>query len=235
MNEDQFVHRQEKANRILGLSLLSLGLFAPATWVSYTFLSRWNAVIGAVLLLIPSIILQFRDNRREYPSFISLVLNSLANGLIVSIYYLHYNKAVDHRTLLMGILFPAVVLLCAYIFSGLMQKRRTRLTLLLLPVNIALMIGSIVKWAQTGEVLYSFTFFSLIFSLIYTLTLLITLRRSELSVIGALSIGSYGIMGIIVVVVIALVTDGEVFDCVIEGIGDIMTDFFPSRSKRRNP
>lgn len=232
MNEDLFVIRQKNANLTLSLSLLSLVLFALTTWVSRAFFTTWIAVIGTVLLLIPSIILQFWNKHNEWPSFYSLILNSLANGLIVSIYYLHYDIAVRLGALLMGLLLPFVLLLCAYIILGLMEKRRTRLTVLLILSYFAALIGSVVKWAQTGSVVYSFTFFSIIFVLIYTISYLITLRHTELSVTGVLSMGSYGIMGVLVVVVIALVSEGEAFDGILEGMGDIIAELFPTRNHK---
>ena len=103
--------------------------------------------------------------------------------------------------------------------------------LLILSYFVAL-IGSVVKWAQTGSVVYSFTFFSIIFVLIYTISYLITLRRPGLSVTGALSMGSYGIMGVLVVVVITLVSEGEAFDGILEGMGDIIAELFPTRNHK---
>ncbi len=232
MNDDLFMKKQENAHRTLGLSLLSLGLFALAVWGSCILLSQLAAIIGAVFLFLPSLVLQFRKKQREVSSFISLVLNSVANGLIASVYYLHYRIAVDHGTVLTCLLLPAVLLLCAYILLGLLPGRSFLPTLLLILSNVALMIASVVAWILIGGVLYSFTFFCTIFTLIYTLVFRFLLRHPRDSVMEALSIGSYGIMGIIVIVVVILVTDGEVFDGVIEGIGDLFADLLPSRSKK---
>ncbi len=230
MHEDPIAHRQKNANQTLWLSLLSFVLFAVATWASCTLFSRWIAITGAVLLLIPSITLQCTGGHRDLPSFCSLMLNSLANGLIVSVYYLHFHITVTLGTLLMGLLLPFVLLLCTYLFLGLIERGRSWLTVLQITAIFSALIGSVVKWVQTGSVIYSFTFFSTVFVLLYTIAYLVTLRRPELTVTGALSVGSYGVMGVLVVVVIALVSEGETFDGILEGIGDIIADCFPTRN-----
>ncbi len=233
MNDDLFMKKQVNANRTLGLSLLSLGLFALFLWGSCMLLSQLAAVIGAVLLFLSGLVMQFRKKKREFYSFIALILNSIANGLITSVYYRHYSIAVDRGTVLTCLLLPAVLLLCAYILLGLLPEKGPWPTLLLILANAALMIGSVVAWILIGGVLYSFTFFCTVFTLIYTFVFRFLLRHPEDSVMEVLSIGSYGIMGIIVIVVIILVTDGEVFDGVIEGICDMFADLLPSRSQKR--
>ena len=44
--------------------------------------------------------------------------------------------------------------------------------------------------------------------------------------------GSYGIMGVLVVVVITLVSEGEAFDGILEGMGDIIAELFPTRNHK---
>ena len=232
MHEDLYTQRQGKANWALGLSLLSLLGFGLSAWLSCCFLSRDAAAVGAVLLMLPSIPLHWKGKKNKALYFYSFALNSIANGLIVAVYYLSFQIPLDIASVFLGLLVPAVLLLCAYLFFGVLQKARSRTTLLLLLSNFALMVGAVVKWVKDGSPVYSFCFFGLIFSLIYIIIYSVSLYRQNRCVHRDLSMGSYGIFAIIGIVVIVILSEGEALDCVFEGIGELISELIPGRSKK---
>ncbi len=230
MHEVSNAWKREKANRALILSILSLGLFGLSLWLTCFLSSTLDAIFGSVLLFIPSIVLQCKSEKKERYSLYSLILNSVANGLIVAIYYLKIQR-VPELCDFSALLLPGALVLLAYLLFGYLQKGRAWFCILLILLHIALMVGAVIRWIQFSNALYSLTFFSLIFSMIYTVVFAVSIHQPARSVLRGVSKGSFGILGILTIVVLFLITEGEGIDSVFEGLGELVSDILPDRKK----
>lgn len=230
MNEMNCTMKKKNANRALVLSMVSLCLFGLSLCLSWVLSSVQYAVFLSVLLFIPSVVLLCKSEKKEKYSFGSLILNSLANGFVVSIYYMKIQKSpvlFDYLVLLL----PAALVLLAYLLFGYLRKGRLWYTLLLIILHCVLFAVTVVRWVRIGGVCYSLAFFGLIFSLLYGVVFALSLHRSDRTPTRAVAIGSFGILGLVAVIVILLVSDGEGIDGLFDGLGELIAEAFTSREK----
>lgn len=230
MHEEFIASKDERRNHALGLSLLSMVLFGVTLWLSCAFWGRLAAMIGSILLFIPSVVLICRSGREQDGCFTSLILNSVANGLIISVYYLSYHLQLSWLHLPV-LLLPVSMLVGVYFLVSCLKKAHVWVIIALILVHIALLVGAVVKWVQIGGASYSLCFFGLIFSFFYSIVLVITTYRADRPATKAVAVGSFGVLGIAAAVVILIVSEGEAFEGVFEGLCDLLSDMLPSSKK----
>ncbi len=232
MNEDFCTIKRKKANLAFVLSIFSICLFGLSLWLSRFLTSTLDAIFVSVLLFVPSVVLLCKSEKKEKYSIYSLILNSLANGSVVSIYYMKIQKTPVLCEYLV-LLLPLTLVLLAYLLFGFLQKGRQWFNLLLIVVHIALITATVIRWVRIGGTICSLTVFGLIFSVIYSIVFAVCLHKPSRPAIRATAIGSFGILGIVVVIVILLISDGEGIDGVFDGLGDLIGDALPSRKKTK--
>ena len=213
-----------------GLSLLSLGLFGGALWLGHFLTSVMEAIIISVLLFIPSIVYMCKSNRKKKCAFYSLLLNSVANGFVVAIYYLKIQKFPLPEDYL-ALCLPMALLLISYLLFAYLKKGRSWLCVLLLLLHVVLLSFAVVRWVRRDAAFYSVLFFALIFSMIYCFVFALLSKRATRSVLLGIGKGSFGILGLVTCVVIFLVTEGEGIDGAFEFMGDMISDVLPDRKK----
>lgn len=79
-------------------------------------------------------------------------------------------------------------------------------------INGLLMAVAISLWILRDAGFYSFGFFSLLISLFFLCVFGITIKHDERSVLRDVSFGSFGSFIILTVVVIAILSEGEILD-----------------------
>ena len=108
---------------------------------------------------------------------------------------------------------PAIVVLfLVYIMFQNFHKAKKMTVGVGATINILLLVVSVVLWIINNAGFFSFCFFCLLISLFYLCVFGITLNHEERFVLRDISFGSFGSFIIITVVVIFILSEGEILE-----------------------
>lgn len=123
----------------------------------------------------------------------------------------------------------AAILFLIYLMLQIFAKTK-RITLAIAAIiNLVLLIAEIVCWVKIGGTLFSFGFFCLIVSLFFICVFGITINHNERPVLRDISYGSFGTFVILTVVVIVILSEGDILD----GLGDGFVPDGSGKSKKK--
>ena len=220
--------KQMRMRHSLGIAVFSLCLFGLSLLLCGLLTSTVYAIFVSVLLFVTSIVLQILADQREHFYRYSMILNSLANGSVVSIYYQKI-QCVPSLSDFCSLLLPLFLLILTYFLFRFLKRGSLWFALLILLLHIFLMVISVIGWVRSKGAFCSMAFFGLVFSMIYSVVLARIHRRPSRSILKSMSVGSFGILGIIIFVVFLLISEGEGFDGILEFFGDLVAEVMPRR------
>ena len=150
----------------------------------------------------------------------SFIINSVASGFVVSAYYLKREIVLDIYNLLIGAIpASAIVFLVHLMLQSFNKTKKVTITVAAI-INAVLTITAIVFWIMHGNVVFSFGFFCSLISFFYLCVFGITINHDERAVLRDISFGSFGSFIIISVVVIFILSEGEILDGLDFGSGN---------------
>lgn len=208
----KYLNTKAKAFVVFVFSLAFLGLFVLSSFLATQICQKWYGLaagIGMMILAIP-----FHYNAKKHPLgyFISFIINSVASGFVVSAYYLESSNSLDVFRLFIGAVPAAAILFLVYVMLQCFEKTKKVTLVVAGIINAVLTIATTVLWIKYGLVIFSFGFFCSLICFFFLCVFGITINHDERSVFRDISFGSFGSFIIITVVVIVILSEGEVLD-----------------------
>lgn len=191
----------------------------------------YGLVVGAVLMVLAVPAHIFAKKHKIF-YFLSYILNTVGSGFAASAYYLEKGHSVIPESLFLPMLIPTAVTLVTYLLVRIFPKAKKYVFTIATLGTIAMLIAFAVLWIRNGYEYYSFAFFNTVFTLFYVVTDVVTVSEADREVIRDISFGSFGIFLIIFIVVLFIITEGEILDGLFEGIFDFGTSDGTTKSKK---
>lgn len=217
MSVMNFLNTKAKAFVVFLFSLISIALFAVAVFLGIAIFKEFYGLAAAVCLMVLAIPFHLQGKKRKWMYIISFLMNSVANGFSVSAYYTVKNIDLSIH----GVLFAAIpavgILLLVYLMLQTFNKTKKVTVTVACLVNGAVTVALTVFWIMHGWTIFSFGFFCSMISFFYLCVFGITVNHDERSVLRDISFGSFGSFIIITVVVIFILSEGEILEGVVDG------------------
>ena len=220
---DYFSKKNGKPFVVFAFTVIAYVLFALSTIFALSICTEWyGLVIGAVLMVlaVPTHIFAKKHNSLY---ILSYALNTIGSGFAASAYYLEKQLTVIPENLFLPMLIPAIVSLVTYLLVRLFPKIKKFVLAISTIGTIAMLIAFAVLWIKNGYEFYSFAFFNSVFTLFYIVVDAVTAGEYDRLVIRDISFGSFGIFLVIALVVLFIISEGEILDGLFEGFFDFGT------------
>ncbi len=207
-----YLNTKAKAVIVFVFSLSSLGLFIISSLLATRMCQKWYGLaigIGMMIIAIPFHCIG-KKKLWGYPA--SFVLNSIGSGFIVSAYYVKFEKVLEIYDLFIAAISAAAIIFLVYLMLQTFNKTKGVTVTVAVIVNLILTIVATVLWIRYGEVIYSFAFYCSLISLFHLCVFGVTINHDERSVFRDISFGSFGSIIIIAVVVVFILSEGDILD-----------------------
>ena len=146
-----------------------------------------------------------------------ILINAAGTSLCIAAYYVRIEHEPTHGRLLLGFLVPAVLFVLVSLLIHASPDRYGLWTGLTCLLTLLLMIFSIVFWGKgESKVLFSFTFFDLLWTLIAIIALHVACSEEESPWLRFSSFASFGVLlggGVIVLIILLCLGGGGDCDC----------------------
>lgn len=229
---DYFSKGKGKPFMVFLFTIIAYVVFALSTVFAMSVCTEWyGLIVGAVLMVlaVPSHIFA-KKNKPLY--VLSYILNTVGSGFAASAYYLEKEHSVIPESLFLPMLIPAAVSFVTYLLVRLFLKARKFVLTIATLGTIAMLIAFAVLWIRKGYEFYSFAFFNTVFTLFYVVTDAVTVSECDRNVIRDISFGSFGIFLVVAMVVLFIITEGEILDGLFDGVFDFGTSDGTTKSKK---
>ncbi|MBE6648533.1 MAG: hypothetical protein E7614_03315 [Ruminococcaceae bacterium] len=200
---------------VYGFSLFSLFIFLTSSNIISNNLNKWVAFWVGIALMACAVPLHCCKKKITY--VISVFLNSFGGGFCFSALLSHKDLKAEISEFILGVL-PSFVVLTLILLLVLLSKKRKRiLNVALIILSVALIIVSFELWMKYDNMSYMFGFFCAIISAFYSGVFLYTANKENRNIMRDISFGSFGFFMLIAIIVLIIISGGEV----LEGLGDI--------------
>lgn len=218
--------------KILSLSFaLFIVLFALSLYSATLFVYKWIGIIFGCAVILTAIIPHRLGKKNSAMYLLSISMNAIGTGLAVSAYYIVKEKPVSVTILL---IMPVIAVL-AYALVNLLASVFTHKKLVLSVFGViflALLVLFVVLWIKDGSFIASFGFFNTLFLIMFLAVSSLTLGNPERVALRDLSFGAFGTFVIATLLVIAILSEGDVVDGI--DIADV-TGKNKKDAKAKNP
>ncbi len=209
-----FIHAKARAFVVFLFSLLALGILILTTLAAgicptdgYLFL-----LLAGVLLMAVAIPFHWNGKKWKTGYLISFLLNSVGSGLSVSALFVAKQLREEFLTRLLAALPATGILFLVYLMLQIFHKTKKVTVTIACLLNAALTIGLMVLWIAHGYPSFSFAFFCSLVSFFYLCVFGVTVNHEERSLLRDVSFGSFGSFIILTVVVVFILSEGEILD-----------------------
>lgn len=209
-----YLNSKAKAFLIFVFSLVHIGIFVLSSLLASQIGHKWYGLalgIGIVLMAV-AIPFHCKGKKKIWGYLTSFIINSIASGLVVSAYYLNNETTLDLYRLLMGAIPACAILFLVYLMLQCFQKTKKVTLIVAAIINAVLTVAATVLWIIHGNIVFSFGFFCSLISFFYLCVFGISINHDERSVFRDISFGSFGSFIILCVVVIFLISEGDILD-----------------------
>ena len=215
-----FLNTKAKAFVVFVFSLSFMGIFVLSSLLATQICQKWYGLAIGIVMMIIAIPFHCKGKKVLWGYLASFLINSIASGFVVSAYYIKNETVLDICNLLIGTIPAAVIVFLVYLMLQSFNKTKKVTITVAAIINAVLTIAAIVFWIMHGNVVFSFGFFCSLISFFYLCVFGITINHDERSVLRDISFGSFGSFIIISVVVIFILSEGEILDGLDFGGGD---------------
>lgn len=228
---DYFSKKNGKPFVVFLFTIIAYILFALSTIFALSVCTEWYGLIIGAILMVLAVPIHIFAKKHKLLYILSYVLNTVGSGFAVSAYYLEKQLRVFPENLFLPMLIPAIVSLITYLLIRLCPKIKKFVLAVSTIGAIAMLIAFAVLWIKNGYEFYSFAFFNSVFTLFYVVVDAVTVGEYDRLVIRDISFGSFGIFLVIALVVLFIISEGEILDGVFDGIFDIGSSAVDSPQK----
>ncbi|MHB8962887.1 MAG: hypothetical protein ACYC5K_07005 [Saccharofermentanales bacterium] len=216
---ENFINTKAKTYIVFLFSVAALAILAFSTQVAYIFCEKANGLTVGVTFMIAAIPLHILGKKYSISYIFSFLLNFIACGFSVSAFYLTKDLSLNLSQLFIATIPSGAILVLIYLMLQTYSKTKKVTLSIGTTVNFALLVVAVVYWIRTGETFFSFGFFSLLVSLFFICIFGITINHDERSVLKDISYGSFGSFVILTIVVIVILSEGDILE-----LGDLGID-----------
>lgn len=197
------------------LSVVALFVFTVCCCLGQAWFSKWHGLLIGCLLMLLAIPFHLLGERCRVFYACSFLLNTAGMGICASAYYTMTIVPSALEDLLPALVLPLAILLATCVLLVLFAQKKQPIVTVVIFLEIALIVASIVFWVNRGAEFYAFSLFSLVVASFYTFAYHLAIEEEEYSILRDISLGSYGaflLVGIAVLIAIACVA-GDGCDC----------------------
>ena len=206
-------------------NILYTFLFAAAAMFIFSFsavlgadlFEEWFGIIFGAAFMIAAIPVHNIAKRHTFLYFVSYLLNTIGCGFSVSAYYAvsgdDYNIGDFTAAILPAI---ALLLICAVVFV-IVDRRNKRICFIFCVLDVILAAFAVYNWVKEASAFWTFMFFATTVALFYIIALRVVDNDEEFfgtkgSFVRTVSFFSFGIFIIVTLIVVAILSEGEIFD-----------------------
>lgn len=208
----KYLHSKARGFVVFLFAEIALLLLILSTAASCSLLEKWYGLAGGVLLMVAAVPFHWNGKKWKTGYLISYLLNSVGSGMSVSALFVAKDVPADLPQLLAAAIPAAGVLLLVYLMLQIFHSSKGSAIAVSTLLNIVLSVCLIVLWIMHGYRFYSFAFFCSLISLFYLCVFGITVEQEERSLLRDISFGSFGSFIILTVVVVFILSEGEILD-----------------------
>ena len=194
-------------------SAAALGVFASSAAFGTSFFTEWLGILAGVLTMGAAIPCHLLGKKQKFLYFLSFLFNSVGCGFSASAYYTTEKINAD-----LGELFAAALILAVFLFASSMlycftTEAFTAACVTLCVLDALIAAFAVYGWMTDGDAFFSFLFFSSLIALFYIFAMRKAAKEYDTCDIArTVSLHSFGIFILITVIVLALISEGEIFD-----------------------
>ena len=207
-----YLNTKSKAFVVFVFSLSFMGIFMFSSLFATQICQKWYGLAIGIFMMIIAIPFHWNGKKMPWGYLASFIINSVASGFVVSAYYLKNQAVLNIYELLIATIPAAAIVFLVYLMLQNFNKAKKITITVAGIINAVLTITAIVFWIMHGNVVFSFGFFCSLISFFYLCVFGITINHDERSVFRDVSFGSFGSFIIISVVVIFILSEGEILD-----------------------
>lgn len=229
---DYFSRGKGKPFIVFFFTIIAYILFAFSTVFAISVCKEWYGLIVGAVLMVLAVPAHIFAKKHKILYLLSYILNAVGCGFATSAYYLEKQHSVVPESLFLPMLIPAIVSIFTYLLVRLFPNAKKFVLTIATIGTIAMLIAFAVMWIKNGYEYYSFAFFNSVFTLFYVVTDAVTIGEYDRNVVRDISFGSFGIFLVIAMVVLFIISEGEILEPVFDG-ADILTPTDSPKSKKR--
>lgn len=148
----------------------------------------------------------------DIPSYIfSFLFNSVANGFSLSAYYVSKNIALNISEMLKACVLPVALLFIVFLLVQIFPEIKKSICISAVVIGSIMLVVFVIMWIKQGGVFFNFGFFSILLSLFYHCVMVVTANNNR-DTLRDISFGSFGAFIIISLVVLFIITEGEIVE-----------------------
>lgn len=207
-----YLNTKAKAFLVFVFSSGFIGLFILSALLATQICQKWSGLAIGIVMMIIAIPFHCIGKKKIWSYLVCIATNSIASGFVVSAYYLKNEITLESYHLLIGAIPAVAIIFLVYLMLQIFNKTKKVTIIVAAIINAVLTIFATVLWIINGNVIFSFGFFCSLISFFYLCVFGITINHNERSVFRDISFGSFGSFIIISVVVIFIISEGEILD-----------------------
>lgn len=192
-------------------SLIAMGIFVFSTLFATSVCAKWYGLVVGVALMILAIPIHCQGSKMKICYALSFLINSVANGFSLSAYYIDSENALNATEMLKACVFPIALLFIVFLLVQLFPEIKKYICISGVFIGSIMLVAFIVLSVKRGGVLFSFGFFATLLSLFYHCVMGVTANNKR-DGLRDISFGSFGAFIIISIVVLFVITEGEILE-----------------------
>ncbi len=222
-----FLQNKGRSLCVFLFAAAALVCFVPATLAATVLLSRWGGLIAGGCLMLLAIPAHRLGKYHKIGYAIAYLLNTLGNGCSVAALYSLKGVSLSPSSMWRAILPAVAALLIACVVLLILPQIKGRFITVFCVCCILAAIVLFVLWACGHSYFFGYAAFALLVAFYYLCVMEITVGHTERSCLRDISFGGFGSFVILTVVVLIILSDGDVLDGLELGEG------FGGRRKRK--
>ena len=192
-------------------SLVAMGIFVVSTLFATSVCEKcYGLVVGFILMLV-AIPFHWWGLNFKASYIFSFLLNSVANSFSVSAYYNDQKELLNVSDMFKACIFPIVLLFVVFVLVQLFPEIKKNICITAIVIGCIMLVAFVVLEIKRDGVLFSFSFFSTLLSL-FSVGVMGVTANNKRDVLSDISFGSFGAFIIISLVVLFIITEGEILE-----------------------
>ena len=199
--------------------LIALGIFVFSTLFATSVCTKWYGLLIGVSLMLIAIPIHCQGEKAKICYILSFLVNSVANGFSLSAYYVDSEYALNVGEMLKACVLPIALLFVVFLLVRLFPEIKKYICISGVVIGSIMLVAFIVLSVKQGGVIFSFGFFATLLSLFYHCVMGVTANNKR-DGLRDISFGSFGAFIIISIVVLFIISDGEILEAFDVGGGE---------------
>ena len=225
---ENFINTRAKAFTVFLFSVISQGILVISTQFAVMICSKWFGVIVGIIFMFLAMLLHLLAKKWSFFYIFSFLFNFIGCGFSVSAYYLTKELPINFFTLVIAAIPAGVILIFIYLMLQTFSKTKKATLSMVTILNFVLLVVAVIYWIKTDELFFSFGFFSLLIPLFFICVFGVAINHDERPVLRDISYGSFGAFVMLTVVVLVILSEGDVLE-----IGDLSIGRNKKKVKKR--